>query len=87
MTVPSTTRMSSKGQVVIPQEIRMRMGLRPGTQFVVVGEGDVVVLKGVSAPSMKDFDALIGEARRRAKVSGLGRSDVKATVAKARRPR
>lgn len=87
MNAPSTTRMSSKGQVVIPQEIRTRLGLRAGAQFVVVGEGDVVILKGVSAPSMEDFDALISEARRRAKASGLKRSDVTAAVAKVRRSR
>jgi AbrB family looped-hinge helix DNA binding protein len=79
--------MSSKGQVVIPQEIRTRLRLRPGAQFVVVGEGDVVILKGVSAPSMEDFDALIAEARRRAKASGLKRRDVTAAVAKVRRSR
>lgn len=87
MNAPSTTRMSSKGQVVIPQEIRTRLGLRAGAQFVVVGEGDVVILKRVSAPSMEDFDALISEARRRAKASGLKRSDVTAAVAKVRRSR
>jgi len=81
------TRMSSKGQVVIPQEIRTRLGLRAGAQFVVVGEGDVVILKGVSAPSMEDFDALISEARRRARASGLKRRDVTAAVAKVRRSR
>src|SRR4030043_1240749 len=52
----TTTRMSSKGQVVIPKEIRDRLGLRSGTQFVVVGDRDVVILKAISAPSMKEFD-------------------------------
>ncbi len=40
----ATTRLSSKGQVVIPEEIRERLGLKEGTQFVVVGERDVVIL-------------------------------------------
>ena len=79
--------MSSKGQVVIPEEIRTRLGLRPGAQFVVVGEGDVVILKGVSAPSMEDFDALIAEARRRAKAVGVKRRDVAAALRKVRRAR
>ncbi|MBI2403439.1 MAG: AbrB/MazE/SpoVT family DNA-binding domain-containing protein, partial [Gemmatimonadetes bacterium] len=43
----ATTRLSSKGQVVIPEEIRRRLGLVTGVQFAVVGEGDVVVLKAV----------------------------------------
>ena len=48
----ATTRLSSKGQVVIPEAIRQRLGLRPGTQFVVLGEDGTVVLKPISAPSM-----------------------------------
>jgi AbrB family looped-hinge helix DNA binding protein len=32
-----TQKMSSKGQVVIPEEIRDRLGLKAGAQFVVVG--------------------------------------------------
>jgi len=34
----ATTRMSSKGQVVIPEEIRKRLRLKAGCQFVG-GEG------------------------------------------------
>jgi AbrB family looped-hinge helix DNA binding protein len=77
---PSTTKMSSKGQVVIPEQIRNDLGLEPGTQFVVVGDGDVVILKALSAPSFSEFDDLIATARRQAKESGLKRSDVSRIV-------
>lgn len=80
----TTTRMSSKGQVVIPEEIRDRLGLQSGTQFVVVGDRDVVILKTISAPSMKEFDDLIAQARQQARKSGLKRSDIDATVVKVR---
>jgi AbrB family looped-hinge helix DNA binding protein len=80
----TTTRMSSKGQVVIPEEIRDRLGLQSGTQFVVVGDRDVVILKAISAPSMKQFDNLIAEARQQARRSGLRKSDIDAAVAKVR---
>jgi len=76
--------MSSKGQVVIPEEIRDRLGLQSGTQFVVVGERDVVILKAISAPSMKEFDNLIAQARQQGRRSGLKKSDIDATVAKVR---
>lgn len=33
----ATTILSSKGQVVIPDEIRARLSLKTGAQFVVVG--------------------------------------------------
>jgi AbrB family looped-hinge helix DNA binding protein len=79
-----TTKMSSKGQVVIPEGIRKRLGLKAGAQFVVVGEKDVVILKSITPPSMEDFDALIIEARRQAKQAGMKRSDIAAAIAKAR---
>jgi AbrB family looped-hinge helix DNA binding protein len=76
--------MSSKGQVVIPEGIRKRLGLKAGAQFVVVGDKDVVILKAISPPSMEDFDALIIEARRQAKKAGMKRSDISAAIARAR---
>ena len=41
----ATTTSSSKGQVVIPEAIRERLGLKTGAQFVVVADRDVVILK------------------------------------------
>jgi AbrB family looped-hinge helix DNA binding protein len=76
--------MSSKGQVVIPEEIRRRLRLKPGSQFVVVGERDVVILKAISQPSMEEFEHLVSEARRRAREAGLKPSDVKRAVRKVR---
>ena len=80
----ATTKMSSKGQVVIPEAIRKRLGLKTGAQFLVVGDKDVVILKAISPPSMDDFDALISEARRQARKAGMKRSDIAAAIARAR---
>jgi len=80
----ATTKMSSKGQVVIPEGIRKRLGLKAGAQFVVVGDKDVVILKAISTPSMEDFDALISEARKEARKTGMKRSDITAAIAKVR---
>lgn len=78
MKAAATTKMSSKGQVVIPEEVRDALGLKPGSRFVVVGEGDVVILKVVNPPSLSDFDDIIQEARRQARQAGMKRSDVAA---------
>jgi AbrB family looped-hinge helix DNA binding protein len=80
----ATTRMSSKGQVVIPEAIRKQLNLKEGAQFVVVGEGDVVILKAISAPSLEPFDALIQQARQQAEAAGLKRADITRAVGKAR---
>lgn len=76
----ATTKMSSKGQVVIPEEVRNALGLKTGSKFVVVGEGDVVILKRINPPSMSDFDDIIQEARRQARQAGMKRSDVTAAL-------
>jgi AbrB family looped-hinge helix DNA binding protein len=76
--------MSSKGQIVIPETIRKRLNLKEGAQFVVVGEGDVVVLKAITAPTMDTFDGLIKEARQQAKQIGLRREDISKAVSRAR---
>jgi AbrB family looped-hinge helix DNA binding protein len=84
MSNPATTRMSSKGQVVIPEEIRTKLRLKLGSRFVVVGQRDVVILKILSPPSMEQFDDLIAESRRQAKRAGIKRSDVSAAVKRVR---
>ncbi len=84
MPAPATTKMSSKGQVVIPEEIRKRLGLKPGSRFVVVGQRDMVILKALSPPSMEHFDDLIAEARRQARRAGMKRADVSAAVERVR---
>jgi AbrB family looped-hinge helix DNA binding protein len=80
----STTKMSSKGQVVIPEEIRKRLNLYSGMQFVVIGEDNVVVLKAITPPSITEFDAIIAKARRQAKFAGLKKSDINKAVVRAR---
>jgi len=80
----ATTRMSSKGQVVIPESIRKQLNLKEGAQFLVVGDADVVILKVVIPPDMTEFDALIKQARKQAKEAGLKSTDIQSAVAKAR---
>lgn len=73
----ATTKLSSKGQVVIPEEIRSRLGLEPGARFVVIGEGDVVVLKALKPPRMDEFRALLDEAASSAEAAKLTEDDVR----------
>ena len=80
MSKPATTKMSSKGQIVIPEKIRDRLGLKPGEQFVVVGEDDVVILKKIAPLSMADFDELITTARQQARQASMKRSDISSAV-------
>jgi hypothetical protein len=49
-----------------------------------VGKDDAVILKAITPPSMAEFDGLISEARRTAKLAGLKRSDIAIAVGKVR---
>jgi AbrB family looped-hinge helix DNA binding protein len=85
MSILATTKMSSKGQVVIPEDIRKQLNLKTGSQFVVVGDKDVVILKSISPPSMDEFNSLISEARSKARKVGMKRSDISKAIKKARK--
>ncbi|MCY4511128.1 MAG: AbrB/MazE/SpoVT family DNA-binding domain-containing protein [Acidobacteria bacterium] len=76
----TTTRLSSKGQIVIPDAIRRRLGLEPGVEFVVLGENDTIVLKRIRTPAMHDFDTIVARAREAARRAGLRRSDIAAAI-------
>ena len=80
----ATTKLSSKGQVVIPEAIRERLGLEAGVQFVVVAEGDVVVLKVLNAPKMSDFRALLDKAQESADAGGLTPEDIEEAIREVR---
>ena len=85
MSDAATTTLSSKGQVVIPEEIRARLGLKAGAQFIVLGDKDVVIFKVLQPPAKRDFTALVQQARQIAKQSGMRRGDVAKALVSARR--
>jgi AbrB family looped-hinge helix DNA binding protein len=80
-----TTKMSSRGQVVIPETVRNEMGLKAGAQFVVISQGDVVMLKVLSAPSAKEFAALHKRLQRKTRAAGFTPKDVTKAVVDVRR--
>jgi AbrB family looped-hinge helix DNA binding protein len=85
MGVAATTTLSTKGQVVIPEEIRAQLGLEPGAQFVVIADRDVVIFRLLEPPSLKDFAAIVARARKIAKQTGMTRADITDAVKKVRR--
>jgi AbrB family looped-hinge helix DNA binding protein len=87
MGMVSTTRMSSKGQVVIPEDVRKALGLEVGAQFVVMGDGDTVVLKRIAAPAKSELRSMIGKVRSQARRAGMKVSDVGEAVRRVRRGR
>ena len=80
MKAVATTRLSSTGQIVIPEAIRHRLGLDPGAEFVVLEDADTIALQWVRPPGLRDFDAIVARARQAARRGGMRQSDVAAAI-------
>ena len=80
-----TTRLSSKGQVVLPLAIRRRLHLSNGSKFAVVGEGDTVILKKIALPPLGEIRRMLQKSRQYARQVGLKPSDVNRVIQRIRR--
>ena len=80
MNAVATTRMSSRGQVVIPEEIRTQYGWNSGMSFVVIGHAEAIILQPVETPDMSQFAALLSASREAARNAGLTSGDIKRAI-------
>ena len=82
-------KMSSKGQIVIPQGIRAEICASEGTMFAVISGRDSIVLKKIVTPSKEELICELKEIARegamRAEKLGIRESDVLDLVHKARK--
>ena len=46
--------MSSKGQIVVPKDLRKEFGFDTGTNFAIFGKDDTIILKKVNVPTAKE---------------------------------
>ncbi len=69
------TRVSTKGQVVIPRQIRKELGLQAGSPLMISRVEDAVVMKKVPLPPLeREFRRLAAAGSRHARRLGI-RSD------------
>lgn len=78
------TSMSSRGQVVIPFDLRKKMKLKEGERFTVFGNKETIILKKLEMPSFKEFDNLINKTREFAKTKGIKKSDIIESIKRVR---
>ena len=78
------TKISPKGQVVVPQTVRKALGIKPGTRFAVYGQKDTIVFKKVEMPSVEDFRQLTKETSKIARKRGITRKDVNEAIKEVR---
>jgi AbrB family looped-hinge helix DNA binding protein len=79
------TSVSSRGQIVIPKNLRIRMNIHEGEKFVVIGEDNTIVLKKLEVPSFSGIDKLLKKTREFAKNKGLKESDIEEAVKRTRK--
>ena len=48
------TTLSSKGQIVIPINLRQRLNLDSGATFAIFGQDDTIVLKKIDIPKARE---------------------------------
>ena len=81
-------RMSSKGQIVIPQSIREEVHASEGTIFAVVSGNDSIVLKKIAMPSkeelISELKEIAKEGSKRAEKLGIKEKDVSDLIHKLR---
>jgi len=79
------TKLTSKGQVVIPQEIREGKKLKPGERFLVYDIEDSIVLKRISnlegTKNIKEFEKIFSKTWKIAKSRGINKKDVEKEIA------
>ncbi len=82
-------KMSSRGQIVIPQDIREEIQASEGTMFAVVSGRDSIVLKKVAIPSKEELiyelKAIAKEGKKRLEAKGIKEEDIVNIVHKARK--
>ena len=77
--------MSSKGQFVVPKELREEMGLEKQDKFVVVHDKDSILLKRISkAEANKAMLNLMDRVSDKFRKAGITRADVEKEIRKAR---
>lgn len=65
------TVVSGKGQVVIPQTIRVKLGIGPKTKLLVYGYGDAIIMKKMDIPDVtKDLERLYRKVDEKVKKYG-----------------
>ena len=77
----ATTRVSSKGQVVIPEAVKRAAKVREGEDLLVVAIGDTIVMKKLSAVT---FEEVARPIWRTVKAMGLTEEDLDEIIEEAK---
>ena len=71
---------SSKGQVVLPAEMRKQLSISSGDKLAAYASGDIIMLKVIKMPSEEDFIAHMDEAKSWAESVGYQQDDINSII-------
>ena len=84
-----TTKMSSKGQVVLPEALREMNGWGVGTAFTLMMYKGALIMQPIRTPTeselVAEFDAAFEESRRQAREAGMTPAAIGRAIAEVRR--
>ena len=81
------TAISSKGQVVIPKNIRDSLELMPGTRMIIFTDGNNILRKPLEQPNINEFRDLMDSANQWAKDVGMTSDDIDEAIKNVRKNR
>ena len=83
-----TTKMSSKGQVVLPEALRQMYGWGSGTAFAILTYKGSIIMQPLKTPTddeiAAEFEDAFEEARRQARDAGMMPMDISNAIAEVR---
>ncbi len=80
----NVTKISSKGQIVIPAEIREKMNLEEGNLLIISDNNDSICMKKIELPKIKSWKEITKPFREAAKKSNFSNEDLKKLIAESR---
>ena len=79
------TKLSQKGQIVIPNAMRKQLGLKEGTKFLVVSVGDMIVLRRLELNQERArLKTLLQESRLKAEKVGFTEREIREFIHQSR---
>ena len=76
----SITKISSKGQIVIPSEIREKMNLEEGNIMIISDSDGSICMKKIELPKIKSWKEATKPFRESAKKSNFSNEDLKKLI-------
>lgn len=84
MKIFEVSRLSSKGQIVIPNSIRKKLSITNGANLAVFTDGENILLKPIQIPKIDTFKNLINRSKKAIKTSSINKKDIPKLIKKTR---